>query len=323
MAGVLFCQSYFDGTHRTKPRSARSPTSSTGASTGRGRAAHAGHPPWAGRRKTVPDYDWRGYNEAMLVYILALGSPTLPVGARPGRHGRGLRPKLGNARRAKHLTFGAAVRSSVQRTSGSTSAASRTSSCARRGIDYFENSRRAAYAQRAYAIRNPLDWRGYGATSGASPPPTGPAISTVDDAASARIPRLLGARHWHRDGRLRRRHARAHCGDRLAAVRARARDPRRRDMHKRFGQYIYGKYGFVDAFNPSFDLRRPAQHGPPRARRRLGRHDYLGIDQGAIISMIENHRSELMWTVMRRNPPRAARPGTRRLHRRWLTATVQ
>ena len=24
--------------------------------------------------------------------------------------------------------------------------------------------------------------------------------------------------------------------------------------------------------------------------------DYLGIDQGAIISMIENHRSELMWT---------------------------
>ena len=29
--------------------------------------------------------------------------------------------------------------------------------------------------------------------------------------------------------------------------------------------------------------------------------DYLGIDQGAIISMIENHRSELMWTVMKRN----------------------
>ena len=25
-------------------------------------------------------YDWRGYNEAMLVYLLALGSPTFPVG---------------------------------------------------------------------------------------------------------------------------------------------------------------------------------------------------------------------------------------------------
>jgi hypothetical protein len=30
-----------------------------------------------------------------------------------------------------------------------------------RGIDYFENSRRATYAQRAYAAANPLVWRGY------------------------------------------------------------------------------------------------------------------------------------------------------------------
>jgi len=30
--------------------------------------------------------------------------------------------------------------------------------------------------------------------------------------------------------------------------------------------------------------------------------DYLGIDQGPIISMLENHRSELIWTVMKRNP---------------------
>ena len=37
----------------------------------------------AGRRKSghLP-YDWRGYNEAMLLYLLALGSPTHPVAAR-------------------------------------------------------------------------------------------------------------------------------------------------------------------------------------------------------------------------------------------------
>ena len=28
------------------------------------------------------EYDWRGYNEAMMIYLLALGSPTHPVGAR-------------------------------------------------------------------------------------------------------------------------------------------------------------------------------------------------------------------------------------------------
>ena len=30
--------------------------------------------------------------------------------------------------------------------------------------------------------------------------------------------------------------------------------------------------------------------------------DHLGIDQGPIIAMIENHRSELVWSVMKRNP---------------------
>jgi Putative glucoamylase len=31
-----------------------------------------------------------------------------------------------------------------------------------KGIDYFENSRRATYAQQQYAIRNPLGYKGYG-----------------------------------------------------------------------------------------------------------------------------------------------------------------
>ncbi|WP_438907606.1 glucoamylase family protein, partial [Bacillus licheniformis] len=34
---------------------------------------------------------------------------------------------------------------------------------ASKGIDYFENSRRAAYAQQRYAIANAGRWRGYGA----------------------------------------------------------------------------------------------------------------------------------------------------------------
>ena len=31
-----------------------------------------------------------------------------------------------------------------------------------KGIDYFENSRRATYCQRNYAIENPGNWAGYG-----------------------------------------------------------------------------------------------------------------------------------------------------------------
>jgi len=72
-------------------------------------------------------------------------------------------------------------------------------------------------------------------------------------------------------------------------------------MHKQYGRHIYGKYGFVDAFNPSFDYDVPLKHG--RRVRGVGwvGDEYLGIDQGPIISMIENHRSELIWSVMKRN----------------------
>jgi hypothetical protein len=30
--------------------------------------------------------------------------------------------------------------------------------------------------------------------------------------------------------------------------------------------------------------------------------DYLGIDEGPIMAMIENYRSGLIWNIMRRNP---------------------
>jgi hypothetical protein len=30
--------------------------------------------------------------------------------------------------------------------------------------------------------------------------------------------------------------------------------------------------------------------------------DYLGIDQGPILAMIENYRTELVWRLMRKNP---------------------
>jgi hypothetical protein len=78
--------------------------------------------------------------------------------------------------------------------------------------------------------------------------------------------------------------------------------PALRAMRDRFGEPLYGRYGFVDAFNPTFDVDVKPQHG--RVVRGLGWFDtdYLGIDQGPIVAMIENYRSGLVWRVMRRNP---------------------
>jgi hypothetical protein len=74
------------------------------------------------------------------------------------------------------------------------------------------------------------------------------------------------------------------------------------EMHGRYGQHIYRKYGFIDAFNPSFHYDVPLKHGKVIPGMGWVDEDYIGIDQGPIVLMIENHRSELVWKVMKRNP---------------------
>jgi hypothetical protein len=66
---------------------------------------------------------------------------------------------------------------------------------------------------------------------------------------------------------------------------------------------VWGEYGFLDAFNPTFRFTDvQLRHG--RLLPELGWFDtdYLGIDQGPIVLMIENYRSGLLWQHLRRNP---------------------
>ena len=73
-------------------------------------------------------------------------------------------------------------------------------------------------------------------------------------------------------------------------------------MRERYGDRLYQRYGFLDAFNPTLRIQVPVRHG--RVDSALGWFDtdYLGIDQGPIVTMIENYRSELVWRYMRKNP---------------------
>jgi hypothetical protein len=80
----------------------------------------------------------------------------------------------------------------------------------------------------------------------------------------------------------------------MAAIRA---------LRHRAGGAIYQQYGFLDSFNPTLrDTLVRVRHGriDPIAGWIDG--DYLGIDQGPIVAMIENYRSDLVWKTMRRNP---------------------
>jgi hypothetical protein len=74
------------------------------------------------------------------------------------------------------------------------------------------------------------------------------------------------------------------------------------EMHGRYGAYIYGKYGFFDAFNQSFDYDVPLAHGHIVPEFGWVDNDYVGINQGPIVAMIENHRTGLIWRYTKRNP---------------------
>jgi hypothetical protein len=58
----------------------------------------------------------------------------------------------------------------------------------------------------------------------------------------------------------------------------------------------------VDALNPTLDVDVPVPHGRIVPGVGWFDTDYLGIDQGPIVAMIENRRSALVWRTMRRNP---------------------
>ena len=152
------------------------------------------------------------------------------------------------------------------------------------GIDYFENSRRAVLSQRAYAIRNPLDWRGYG--------PNIWGITACDGPGDFKLPYLGQTRQFRgyaaRGVGLPTRPEEIFDDGTIAPTAAIASlpfaeeivVPAAHEMHKRYGQNIYGKYGFVDAFNPSFDFDVPLQARQARARRRLGRQRLSGHRPG-------------------------------------------
>jgi hypothetical protein len=324
LAGALFCQSYFDGDHPEEVEIRRLADEIYRRvdwqwAQPRAPAINLGWSPEDG----FLEYDWRGYNEAMLVYLLALGSPTHAVGPEAwsewtstydttswrtlfGQEFLNFAPLFGHQYTHVWIDF-RKLQDAYMR---------------RRGLDYFENTRRAVYAQQAYAIANPRRCNAYGATMWGLTASDGPGEMKVGHGESARAFRQYAARGAG--------DAEAYDDCTLAPTAVvgslpfapELAMPAMLDMHRRYGQYIYSKYGFLDAFNPSFDFNIPVQSGRSIPGFGWVGSDYLGIDQGAILAMIENYRSGMIWDVMRKNP--YVRRGLTRagFDGGWLTASA-
>ena len=257
---------------------------------------------WHPERGFIPA-DWRGYNEGMLLYVLALGSPAHPLQAsawdgwtagysdqwltRYGIRLLGFSPLFGHQYSHVWIDF-RGIRDAAMRQAG---------------WDYFENSRRAALVQRAYATANPMGWADYGSDIWGLTACDGPGGARMRYRGEIREFRSYSARGYGGvedidDGTLAPTAALGSIAftpaESIAAAEA---------MHARYGARLYGRYGFRDAFNPSF--RFEAGDHPERVDTALGwvDSDWLGIDQGPIVAMIENRRSDLVWRTMRKSKP--------------------
>jgi hypothetical protein len=165
-------------------------------------------------------------------------------------------------------------------------------------LDYFENSRRATHAQQAYAIANPDGWNDYGASVWGLTACDGPGDMTLTINGKPHQLRGYAARGMasYDDGTL--------APTAMVSSLPFAPEivlPGIRELRRRYGAAIYHEYGFVDAFNPSFPATAHAASGTTLPGAGWVDVDYLGIDQGPIVAMIENHRSELIWRVMRKS----------------------
>ena len=305
-AGMLFAAGWFDGDHaeeaEIRQRAQRLYERADWRWFQRGQMAISmGWHPESG----FVARNWDGYNEGMLVYVLALGSPTHDVdrdawtawttpypkfwrGVGPIRH-LAFAPQFGHQYSHVWLDF-RGIRDAPMRAAG---------------FDYFENSRRATYAQRAYAIANPMHWTGYSRDIWGLTACNGPVDLTRNVGGVTRNFHGYAARgpvdlpEGLDDGTLAPTAMVASLPFAPEIV-----EPGIAALRRNYASRTYGKYGFYDAFNPSFRFTDVAvERGEVDPRQGWSSQDYLGIDQGPIVAMIANHRHDSIWRVMRRSPP--------------------
>jgi hypothetical protein len=167
-------------------------------------------------------------------------------------------------------------------------------------IDYFENSRRATLTQQQYAIENPKGWVGYDSLTWGFTATDGPGSAyNFDD---KKFEGYAGRGSSGKDETVGEDGTLAPYGVlaslpftpalSLATI---------KNMNAKYGTKICGKYGYYDAFNPTakwFD------------------HDFIGIDQGSMLLMIENFRSGLVWNYVMKDP--VIQKGLKTLHFEYI-----
>ncbi len=234
------------------------------------------------------DYGWEGYSEAILLYALGLGSPTHALGDESFTAWTATY-QWENLYGHNFLYAGPLFIHQFSHVwidfRGIRDAFMREKNC-----DYFENSRRATYVQREYAIRNPGSFADYGVDCWGLSAGDGPHAS----------PRRIGGRqqsfygyaargvpYGPDDGTL--------CPSATLSSLVFAPELVLPALRALCSRSKGGNATLIHAsgFNPSVTEAGPQGWVSP---------GQFGLDQGMIVLMIENYRSGLLWRLGRANP---------------------
>lgn len=227
---------------------------------------------------------WTGYNEALFLYILAAGSGMTNVEAGyktwlasydwrtpyPNLSHIAFPPLFGHQFSQVFIDFRGLADSFMKN----------------KGIDYFENSRRATLVQRKYAIENPYKWAGYDSLCWGISACDGPTEKyNYDDK------KFLGyaARgtsgadfNYFDDGTIA-----PYAAISSIVFAPEIVLPTIKSLNEKYGRDLWKEYGYVDAFNPTL---------------KWFNREYIGIDQGPMLLMIENFRTGLIWNYVMKDP---------------------
>lgn len=229
-----------------------------------------------------PQYEWEmnfaveGYNECLIMYFLAAGSPTHPIPAEVYHEGWARKGSIQNDPAHEQYGYHLSLKHNGAPQFGGPLFWSHYSflglnphNLKDRYADYWEHNRNHTLINRQYCLENPKQYTGYGESCWgltASYSINGYAAHSPNEDLGVISPTAaLSSFPYTPD-------------ESMKVVRY---------LYESLGSKVFGEYGFYDAFSEHNNWYLPR---------------YLAIDQGPIVVMIENHRTGLLWNLFMSAP---------------------
>lgn len=231
---------------------------------------------WSPKQQWEMNFPVEGYNECLIMYVLAAGSPTHSIPAEVYHEGWARKGGMRNDSTHQQYGYHLSLRHNGAQQFGGPLFWSHYSflgldprKLKDRYADYWQHNVNHTLINRQYCLENPKNYTGYGENCwGLS------ASYSIKGYAAHSPTEDLGVISPS------------------AALSSFPYTPKEsmkvvRHLYEDLGDKVFGEYGFYDAFSEQDNWYLPR---------------YLAIDQGPIVVMIENHRTGLLWNLFMSSP---------------------